>query len=229
MRKVTPVEILPSILAADFARLGEEIRSVEQAGAKMLHVDVMDGHFVPNLTLGTPVVQSIRKITKMTLDCHLMLTDPDKYAPLFIEAGADQISVHQEVCPHLDRTLRAIQANGALAGVVINPATPIATLDEVLDVIDYVLVMSVNPGFGGQKFIPNALNKVRALAARRKERGLQFAIEIDGGISLENVEDAVRAGVDWVVAGSSVFHTVNPGAAVQAMTAAANRANSVRI
>ncbi len=223
------MEILPSILAADFARLGEEIRAVEGAGAKMLHVDVMDGHFVPNLTLGTPVVQSIRKITKLTLDCHLMITDPDKFAPLFIEAGADQISVHEEVCPHLDRTVRMIQANGALAGVVLNPGTPVATLDEVLDIVDYVLVMSVNPGFGGQKFIPNALHKVRALAARRKERGLQFSIEIDGGISLENVEDAVRAGVDWVVAGSSIFHTVNPGATFQAMRAAAGRANSVKL
>jgi len=195
----------------------------------MLHVDVMDGHFVPNLTLGPPVVQSIRKITKLTLDCHLMITDPDRFAPIFIEAGADQISVHQEVCPHLDRTLRMIQANGALAGVVINPATPVSTLDEVLDIVDYVLVMSVNPGFGGQKFIPNALHKVRALADRRRDRGLHFSIEIDGGMSVETVGDAVRAGVDWVVAGSSVFHSVNAGAAYTALRAAAEQANSVKI
>ncbi len=195
----------------------------------MLHVDVMDGHFVPNFTLGPPVVQSIRKITKLNLDCHLMITDPDKYAAVFVEAGADQISVHQEVCPHLDRTIRNIQANGALAGVVINPATPVSTLDEVLDIVDYVLVMSVNPGFGGQKFIPNALNKVRSLAERRRARGLHFSIEIDGGIGLENVEDAVKAGVDWVVAGSSVFHTVNPGAAFKALKAAAEQGNRVKI
>src|SRR5437016_3986919 len=175
------VEILPSILAADFARLGEEIGAVEQAGASILHVDIMDGHFVPNLTVGPPVVKSIRKVTRLKLDVHLMITDPDRYAPIFIEAGADQVLVQQEVCPHLDRTLRMIQSEGALAGVVINPATPVALIDEVLDVADYVLVMSVNPGFGGQKFIPNSLKKVRELARRRRVSGLGFAIEIDGG------------------------------------------------
>src|SRR5580704_14178046 len=149
------VEILPSILAADFARLGEQIAALETAGCRMIHLDVMDGHFVPNLTIGPPVVESLRKITKMTFDVHLMITDPDRYAPVFIQAGADQVSVHQEVCPHLNRTLRMIQSEGARAGVVINPATPVAMLDEVLDVADYVLIMSVNPGFGGQKFIPN--------------------------------------------------------------------------
>src|SRR5919199_1663801 len=154
------VEILPSILSADFARLGEEIQKVERGGASILHVDIMDGHFVPNLTIGPPVVKSIRKITRLTLDVHLMVSDPDKYAPVFIEAGADQVLVHYEAATHLDRTLRMIQSEGARAGVVLNPATPVWVLQDVLDLADYVLIMSVNPGFGGQKFIPNALNKV---------------------------------------------------------------------
>src|SRR5580704_4242533 len=158
------VEILPSILAADFARLGEQIGLVEAAGCTLIHVDVMDGHFVPNITIGAPVVESLRKHTKLTFDVHLMIEDPDYYASVFIEAGANLVSVHQEVCRHLDRTLRHIQSAGAKAGVVINPATPVATLDEVLEVVDYVLVMSVNPGFGGQKFIPYTLDKVRQLA-----------------------------------------------------------------
>jgi ribulose-phosphate 3-epimerase len=158
-----------------------------------------------------------------------MITDPDRYAPIFIEAGADQVLVQQEVCPHLDRTLRMIQSEGALAGVVINPATPIATLDDVLDVADYVLVMSVNPGFGGQQFIPNALNKVRMLARRRRENGLSFAIEIDGGVTLENVGDVVRAGCDWIVTGSSIFHTPDSKVAFQAMERAAREANLVRV
>ena len=195
----------------------------------MLHVDVMDGHFVPNLTLGPPVVESLRKITHLTLDVHLMIEDPDHFAPIFIEAGADQVSVHQEACPHLDRTLHMIQEEGARAGVVINPATPVATLDEVLDVVDYVLVMSVNPGFGGQKFIPNALHKVRQLAARKRERGLHFPIEIDGGITMENVAAVVDAGVEWVVAGSSIFHTVNPAAAFEEMRRLAEEASAVRV
>src|SRR5712692_6838744 len=167
-------EIIPSILSADFARLADDIARVEHTGIRMLHVDVMDGHFVPNLTLGPPVVKSIRKITKLTLDVHLMIQDPDKFAPYFIEAGADQVSVHQEACVHLDRTLRMIQSEGARAGVVINPATPVAMLDEVLDVADYVLIMSVNPGFGGQPFIPRALDKVRELDRERRERHLQL-------------------------------------------------------
>jgi ribulose-phosphate 3-epimerase len=223
------VEILPSILAANFARLGEEIAAVEQAGASVLHVDIMDGHFVPNLTMGPPVVSSIRKVTKLKLDLHLMITDPDRYAPMFIEAGADQVLVQQEVCPHLDRTLRMIQSEGALAGVVVNPATPVALLDDVLDVVDYVLVMSVNPGFGGQKFIPNSLKKVRELARKRQERRLNFAIEIDGGISVDNVGDAVRAGCDWIVTGTSIFHTPDSKIAFQEMRRAAREATLVRV
>ena len=223
------VEILPSILAADFARLGEQIAAVERAGASVIHVDVMDGHFVPNLTLGPPVVESIRKVTKAKLDVHLMITDPDRYAPLFIEAGADQVLVHQEVCPHLDRTLRMIQSEGAMAGVVINPSTPVALLEDVLAVADCVLVMSVNPGFGGQKFIPNALRKIRDLARRRSELGLQFRIEIDGGVSLDNVADVVRAGCDWIVTGSSIFHTPDPEATFREMQRRAREALLVRV
>ncbi len=223
------IEVVPSILAADFARLGEQIASVERAGASMLHVDIMDGHFVPNLTMGPPVVQSIRKVTKLRLDIHLMITDPDRYAPLFIEAGADQVLVHQEVCPHLDRTLRMIQSEGALAGVVINPATPVSMLEDVLDVADYVLVMSVNPGFGGQQFIPNALTKIRSLAWKRREKGLNFPIEIDGGITADNVGDAVRAGCEWIVTGSSIFHAQDPGGAFRHMQQAALDAAMVKV
>jgi ribulose-phosphate 3-epimerase len=223
------VEILPSILSADFARLGEQIQSLEAAGCTMLHVDVMDGHFVPNLTIGPPVVESIRKITRMTLDVHLMITDPDKYAPIFIQAGGDQILVHQEACRHLDRTLRMIKSEGARAGVVINPATPVAMLDDVLDVADYVLIMSVNPGFGGQTFIPHALDKVRQLTSRKRERGLHLPIEIDGGVSMENVADVVHAGVERVVAGSSIFHTVNPAASFEQMRERARSATHVQV
>lgn len=201
------IEILPSILAADFARLGEEIAKVERAGATILHVDVMDGHFVPNISIGIPVVEAIRKVTKLKLDVHLMISDADKYAPEFIQAGADYLLVHQEACRHLDRTLRMIRSEGGRPGVVLNPATPISMLSEVLDLVDHVLIMSVNPGFGGQAFIPNALRKVQALAWRRKELGLNFAIEIDGGVGRENAGDIARAGCDWLVAGSSIFHT----------------------
>ena len=180
--------VAPSLLACDFTRLAEEIRRLEEAGARTLHLDVMDGHFVPNLTVGPPVVRSIRAITKMTLDVHLMVSDPDKYAPIFIEAGADQILVHLEAARHLDGTLRSIQSEGIPAGVVLNPSTPVAMLEDVLGLVDYVLIMSVNPGFGGQQFIPHALEKIRALDRRRKELGLNFAIEIDGGQHLANAE-----------------------------------------
>lgn len=214
---VQMIEILPSLLSADFARLGAHIAEVEAAGATMLHFDVMDGHFVPNLTMGTPVLQSIRKITRAHLDVHLMITNPDAFVPVFVEAGADSVSVHQEACPHLDRTLRLIQSEGAQAGVVLNPSTPVSTLDEVLDVVDFVLIMSVNPGFGGQKFLPNSLNKVRQLAERRHRLGLSFKIEIDGGIGASNAADVVRAGAEWLVAGNSVFGAPDPGVALVAL------------
>ncbi|HUA21882.1 MAG TPA: ribulose-phosphate 3-epimerase [Bryobacteraceae bacterium] len=223
------VEILPSILSADFARLGEEIAKVERAGASILHVDVMDGHFVPNISIGIPVVESIRKITRLKLDVHLMISDADKYAPEFIHAGGDHILVHQEACTHLDRTLRMIRSEGALAGVVLNPATPIAAISEVLDLVDHVLIMSVNPGFGGQRFIPNALHKIRDLARRRKDLGLNFAIEIDGGVGPENAGDITRAGCDWLVAGSSIFHTPDPGQAFVDLQRAAREGTLVRV
>ncbi len=222
-------EILPSILASDFTRLGEEIAAVERGGVKMLHIDVMDGHFVPNLTLGPPVVKAIRKRTNLTLDVHLMITDPDKYAPIFIEAGADCVSIHQEVCHHLDGTLRAIQADGAQAGVVINPATPVSTLRHVLEIVDYVLVMSVNPGFGGQKFIPYTLGKVRELDLLRREIGKPFQIEVDGGITLDNVAEVVRAGADWVVVGTSIFHAPDVAARAAEMRQIAEEARAVRV
>ncbi len=222
-------DILPSILAADFSRVGEQFRSVEAGGATILHVDVMDGHFVPNLSLGTPVVASVRKVTRMKLNVHLMITDPDRYAPLFIEAGADHVLVHQEVCPHLDRTLRMIRSEGAAPGVVINPATPVSTLEHVLDVVEQVLVMSVNPGFGGQEFLPYTLRKVAALERIRAEQRLDFRIEIDGGVAKENVAEIVQAGCDWLVAGSSIFHSDDPGAAYVELKRIAVEAASVRV
>jgi ribulose-phosphate 3-epimerase len=217
------VEILPSLLAADFAHLGEEIAKVEQAGASILHVDVMDGHFVPNFAIGIPVVESIRKITRLKLNVHLMISDPDRHASDFIKAGADHVLVHQEACIHLDRTLRMIRDEGALAGVVLNPATPIATLSEVFDLVDQVLIMSVNPGYGGQHFIPNALRKIEALAWKRKELGLNFVIEIDGGVALENAAEIARAGCDWLVAGTSVFHTPDAANAFRDLEQTARR------
>jgi ribulose-phosphate 3-epimerase len=223
------VQIVPSILAADFTRLGEQVRLVEQAGARMIHVDIMDGHFVPNLTMGPPVTESLRKATKLKLDHHLMIEDPDTYAPIFIKAGANAVSVHYEACRNLDRTLHMVKEEGALAGVVINPHSIVDLLDDVLDVVDYVLVMSVNPGFGGQQFIPRSLEKVRRLDERRRERGLNFQIEIDGGITVENVASAAKAGVNWVVVGSSVFHAPDPGEAFRELQQRAEEALLVRV
>jgi ribulose-phosphate 3-epimerase len=223
------IQIVPSIFAADFTRLGDEIKSVELAGAQMIHVDIMDGHFVPNFTMGTPITESIRRVTNVKLDHHLMIEDPDSYAPIFIKAGANCVSVHYEVCRNLDRTLHMIQDQGAQAGVVINPATPVLLLENVLDIADYVLVMSVNPGYGGQRFIPGTLGKVRELARIRRERDLDFAIEIDGGVGLDNIADVARAGVDWVVAGSSVFHTQDAAQAVQDLQRSALEALALRV
>lgn len=222
-------QIVPSILSADFARLADDIDKVERGGATMLHVDIMDGHFVPNLTIGPPVVKSIRRVTQLPLDVHLMITDPDKYAPLFIDAGADHISVHFEAATHLDRTIRSIQDAGVRAGVVLNPATPVGVLEDILYLVDHVLVMSVNPGFEGQKFIPNALDKIRRLDRIRKERRLGFAIEIDGGVSAKNTAEIVQSGCDWLVAGSAVFHSDDPGAAVKEMQQIAAEAMAVRV
>lgn len=223
------VEIVPSILSADFARLADEIAKVEAAGVEMIHLDVMDGHFVPNITIGPPVVKSIRKATKLTLDVHLMIENPDLLIPEFIDAGANHIAVHQEACRHLDRSLRYIQSHGAKAGVVLNPATPLATLDCVLDVADYVLLMTVNPGFGGQKFIPYCVRKIRELDQRRGELGLRLPIEIDGGVSLSNLAELVRAGADWVVTGSSVFNSPDPTATIIEMMRVASDATQIRV
>lgn len=223
------VQIVPSILSADFARLGEEVARVERAGIAMIHIDVMDGHFVPNLTLGPALVKSLRKTTELDFDLHLMITDPDQFAPHFIDAGANQVSVHQEVCPHLDRTLRLIQEHGARAGVVINPATPVNTLEDVLDFVDHVLVMSVNPGFGKQRFLPRSLHKIRQLDQIRRERHLDFQIEIDGGVSRANIGDIVRAGCDWLVAGSAVFESADPTATVKEMQQLAGEATAVKV
>jgi ribulose-phosphate 3-epimerase len=199
------IELAPSILASNFAQLGSEAQQAMEGGGTVLHVDVMDGHFVPNITIGPPVVRSLRKAVKVPFDCHLMIANPDQFIPEFAEAGADWISVHQEACVHLDRTLHLIASHGCKPGVVINPATPVETLTEVLDLVHHVLVMSVNPGFGGQKFIPNSLNKIAALARMRAERKLEFRIEVDGGVDLETVADVVKAGAELLVAGSAVF------------------------
>ena len=199
------IELAPSILASDFAQLGAQARQSIGGGGSVLHVDVMDGHFVPNLTVGPPVVRSLRKVIQVPMDCHLMIENPDLFIPEFAEAGADWISVHQEACVHLDRTLHLISSHGCKAGVVINPSTPVEMLSEVLDLVHHVLVMSVNPGFGGQKFIPNSLNKIAALARMRAERKLEFRIEVDGGVDLTTVADVVKAGAELLVAGSAVF------------------------
>lgn len=220
--------IAPSILAADFARLGEQAAAAAQGGAEMLHVDVMDGRFVPNISIGVPVVESLRAATGLTLDCHLMIVEPGKYIEAFAKAGAHMISVHQEACPHLDRDIRRIQDLGAQAGVALNPATPPHVLDEVLPLVDFVLLMSVNPGFGGQKLIPAAVEKVRALAGVRARRGLDFPIEVDGGVDLSNAAALAAAGADILVAGSSIFRAADPAEAVRAMLRSTNPPGEAR-
>ena len=199
------IELAPSILSANFAQLGSDAQQAIDGGGTVLHVDIMDGHFVPNITIGPRVVKWLRKVIHVPLDCHLMIENPDFFIPEFAEAGADWISVHQEACIHLDRTLHLIASHGCKPGVVLNPATPVETLTEVLDLVHHVLVMSVNPGFGGQKFIPNSLNKIAALVRMRTERKLDFRIEVDGGVDLETVSDIVKAGAELLVAGNAVF------------------------
>ena len=204
------IELAPSILSADFAHLADQVRDATAGGGTVIHVDIMDGHFVPNLTVGPPLVRSLRKVTELPLDCHLMIENPDQFITEFCEAGANWISVHQEACVHLNRTLHLIKSHGCLAGVVINPATPVDTLSEVLDLADYILVMSVNPGFGGQKFIPGSVHKLRQLADLRAQRGLGYRIEVDGGIDLATVAEVVRAGAEILVAGNAVFGEGDP-------------------
>lgn len=223
------IELAPSILSADFARLGEQVRAAAAGGAHVIHVDIMDGHFVPNLTIGPPVVKSLRKVTSLLLDCHLMIENPDEFIPVFADAGVSWMSVHQEACRHLNRTLHLIKSYGCLAGVVINPATPVETLSEVLDIVDYVLVMSVNPGFGAQKFIPSTMHKMRRLAEIRSQRGLNYRIEVDGGVALDTVADVVRAGAEILVAGNAVFGSGDPKKNVEALLRAATEAALVRI
>ena len=218
------IELAPSILSADFARLGQQVNAAGDGGASVIHVDIMDGHFVPNLTIGPPVVKSLRNITKLPLDCHLMIENPDEFIPVFAEAGIDWISVHQEACRHLNRTLELIKSHNCLAGVVINPATPVDTLSEVLDVVDYVLVMSVNPGFGAQKFIPSTLHKMSQLAEIRQRRGLHYRIEVDGGVALDTVADVVRSGAEILVAGNAVFGQGDPKKNTEALLKAATEA-----
>ena len=222
------IELAPSILSADFAHLADAVESAVQGGATLIHCDVMDGHFVPNITIGPLVVAALRKFVRVPLDCHLMIDDADEFIPAFADAGASWISVHQEACVHLNRTLELIRSHGCRPGVVLNPATPVQTLGEVLDLVDHVLIMSVNPGFGGQKFIPSTLEKVRKLATMRTAKGLNFRIEIDGGIDLDTIGAAVKAGVEIFVAGSAVFGHGNPAVNVEELLKAARDATLVR-
>ena len=213
--------VAPSILAADFGRLAEEVQKAEKGGAGVVHVDVMDGHFVPNLTVGPPVVKSLRRATSLPLDCHLMIENADRYVDAFVDAGANWVSVHVEAMPHLQRTIAHLRARGVRPGVVLNPATPLATLDEILPEVDYVLVMSVNPGFGGQTFLPASLDKIRRLKRTLDERGLRVDIEVDGGVDASNIRALAQAGAAIFVAGSAVFGQGDPEAGVRRLLEAA--------
>ncbi|MBW2474803.1 MAG: ribulose-phosphate 3-epimerase [Deltaproteobacteria bacterium] len=211
------IKIAPSILSADFSRLAEEVQAVDRAGADYIHIDVMDGHFVPNITIGPLVVAALRKVTDKPLDVHLMIEKPDLYIADFAKAGADIITVHQEAVPHLHRTVQLIKSLGKQAGVSLNPATPVETLDVILDQLDLVLVMSVNPGFGGQAFISTALDKIRALRQRITQRGLATELQVDGGIKVDNIREVVAAGADVLVAGSAVFNANDYAATITAL------------
>ena len=213
--------LAPSILASDYARLAEQVAAAARGGATLVHVDVMDGHFVPNITLGPPVVASLHKATPLPLDVHLMIENADRYLQAFIDAGASWISLHQEAVPHLQRQVAYLRERGVRAGVALNPATPLSTLDDILPELDYVLVMSVNPGFGGQKFIPAALDKIRRLRAIIEQRGLKAVIEVDGGVDLSNIRSVVEAGAELLVAGSAVFGHGDPEAAARGLIEAA--------
>lgn len=223
------IQIAPSILSADFSRLAAHAKQAIEGGAELLHVDVMDGHFVPNITIGQPVVACLRKAVEVPLDCHLMIERPDEFIPAFADAGADWISVHQEACVHLHRTLEFIKSRGLRAGVVLNPATPIGTVTEVLDMVDFVLIMSVNPGFGGQKFIKASLEKVRKLSALRKTMANQFRIEIDGGVSLDTVGAIVQAGAEILVAGNAIFGSGDPRLNTERLLKAAQEATLAKV
>ena len=211
------IKIAPSILSADFSRLGEEVRKVDLAGADYIHIDVMDGHFVPNITIGPLVVEALRKVTQKPLDVHLMIENPDQFIPAFVEAGADIVTIHQETVVHLNRTIHLIKSLGKSAGVSLNPATPVETLDLILDELDLVLIMSVNPGFGGQQFIPSALDKIKAVRQRISESGRAIDLQVDGGIKIDNIAAAVAAGADVLVAGSAIFNTDDYTATIAAL------------
>jgi ribulose-phosphate 3-epimerase len=218
------VELLPSILSADFACLGEQVHAAERGGGTVIHVDVMDGHFVPNLTLGPPVVKSLRRATHLPLDCHMMIENPDEFVEPFADVGANWMSVHYEACRHLHRSLELIAHHGMQPGVVINPATPVDVLIPVLGMVHHVLVMSVNPGFGGQNFIPYSLNKIRQLKELRHELGLSYRIEVDGGIAHDTVAMVVEAGAELLVAGNAVFGAGHPEQDARALLEAAQQA-----
>ncbi|HET9401202.1 MAG TPA: ribulose-phosphate 3-epimerase [Candidatus Acidoferrales bacterium] len=223
------IDIAPSILAANFARLGEEIAKVERAGVRLIHVDVMDGHFVPNISIGVPVVASLRKATRLLLDVHLMIENPEQYVEPFATAGADTLLIHEESTPHLDRVVTQVREHGCRAGVVINPATPVAALDDILYKVDQVLVMSVNPGFGGQSFLPRALEKIRDLRDRRARHGYTYRIEVDGGVVAENTAELVRAGAEILVAGTSIFRTPDPAEAARQLLQIAMEAMAEKV
>ncbi len=218
------VELLPSILSADFAHLADEIAAAERGGGTVIHVDVMDGHFVPNMTIGPPVVASLRKATKLPLDCHLMIENPNEYIAAFAEAGANWLSVHYEACTHLHRSLEMILHHGMKPGVVLNPATRVDVITEILPMVHHVLIMSVNPGFGGQEFIPFSLDKIRRLVQLRQELGLTFRIEVDGGVAHDTVAQVVQAGAELLVAGNAVFGAGQPERDARALLAAARAA-----
>jgi ribulose-phosphate 3-epimerase len=219
-----PVELVPSILSSNFAHLAEEVARAERGGGGVIHCDVMDGHFVPNITLGPPVVASLRKATKLPLDCHLMIENADEFIPAFAEAGANWIGVHYEACPHLHRTIELIVEHGMKPGVVINPATRVNLLLDILPLVHHVLVMSVDPGFGGQSFIPHSLDKIRHLVELRAELGLGYRIEVDGGVAMDTVASVVEAGADLLVAGNAVFSGGNAEANARELLAAAKKA-----
>jgi ribulose-phosphate 3-epimerase len=223
------LEIAPSILAADFAALGDAVRAIERGGAELIHVDVMDGHFVPNISIGVPVVESLRKATRLPLDVHLMIEKPEQYVEAFADAGADTLIVHPEATYHLQKVLAAIRQRKLGAGVAINPATPVSVLSEVLDQVDTVLVMSVNPGFGGQKFLPGSLGKLRQLREIRERSGYSYRLEVDGGVGMETVAEIVRAGGEILVAGTSIFHTADPAEAVRKLRQAGAEALAQRV
>jgi ribulose-phosphate 3-epimerase len=218
------IELLPSILSADFAHLADQVAAAERGGGTVIHVDVMDGHFVPNITIGPPVVKSLRLVTRLPLDCHLMIENPDEFIPAFAEAGADWVSVHYEACRHLHRSLQLISQHGMKPGVVVNPATRVELLTEILPMVHHVLVMSVNPGFGGQKFIEFSLGKIRRLAEMRRELGLAFKIEVDGGVAHDTVERIVQSGAELLVAGNVVFGAGQPERDARALLEAAQLA-----